>query len=190
MKKCKKKFYNDPWDPDFYETGSTKPPKDHGELVAFLLVLVILLGGTCSALGIINLRLLQQMAQPSEDPGTVNVFETAPEESRTSHSGENEDSVTFPRLGLEGHTVSDFDRRFYELPRGFLVTSVADNACAEAAGIHSGDVIVCFGDRTITSQEDLAEALSQFPAGKSITVEFYRHQTGAQMRTDITLPEE
>ena len=188
MKKRTEKFYNDPWDRDFYETGSTRPPKDRGGLVAFLLVLVITLGGICSALGILNLHLLRQMAASGSDPDTLNVFEKVPEDSVASPIGESADSVAYPRMGLEGQTVSDFDRRFYELPQGFLVTGVTENACAHTAGIHAGDVITRLGDHNIGSQEDLAAALEKCRG--SVAVEFYRHQTGKQMKTDITLPEE
>ena len=37
----------DPWNQGTYRTGSTRPPKSHGGLLALLLVLVILLSG-CS----------------------------------------------------------------------------------------------------------------------------------------------
>lgn len=190
MKKHNEQFYNDPWDRDFYETGSTKPPKDRGGIVAVLLVLVLILGGTCSALGIINLRLLQQIAEQGEDPGTMNVFESTPEESRLSPSGDSQDSIAFARIGLEGQTVTDFDRRFYELPQGFLVTDVTVNASAHQAGIHAGDVITRLGNQPIASQENLAAALETCQPGDTVKIVFYRHQTNKQMETEITLPKE
>ncbi len=51
----------DYWDPDSYRTGSTKPPKSHGGILAVLLILVILLGGISSALGILNIRLFSRL---------------------------------------------------------------------------------------------------------------------------------
>lgn len=50
------------WDAGTYQTGNTTPPKS-SPLVMVLLVLVILLGGMLSAMGIINLRLLAQLQQ-------------------------------------------------------------------------------------------------------------------------------
>ncbi len=44
----------DPWDPDYYETGSTQPPKSYGALVAVLLMGVIVLCGLSSALGLLS----------------------------------------------------------------------------------------------------------------------------------------
>ena len=44
----------DPWDPDYYETGSTQPPKSNGALIAVLLMGVIVLCGLTSALGLLG----------------------------------------------------------------------------------------------------------------------------------------
>ena len=44
-------------EPDYYGTGSTRPPKSHNGLIAFLLILTILLGGIASAMGILNIRM-------------------------------------------------------------------------------------------------------------------------------------
>lgn len=51
----------DPWDHGIYETGRTRPPKDHRGLVAVLLVIVIFLGGLVSALSVLNIRLFAQL---------------------------------------------------------------------------------------------------------------------------------
>lgn len=190
MKNTNPKQYSDPWERDYYGTGSTQPPKDRGGLIAILLVAVILLGGTCSALGIINLHLLRQLAQEQEPLGTLNVFDPSQDYSIPTPIGESADSIPFARLGLEGQTVSDFDRRFYELPQGILITEVWDQGAAHRAGFHAGDVIIRFGGKTVASQEELVAAMEASPAGTPIEVEFYRHQTGQKMQTTIQLPEE
>ena len=48
-------------EPTTYQTGSTKPPKSRLGLILLLLGLVIFLGGIASALGIMNIRLFQQL---------------------------------------------------------------------------------------------------------------------------------
>ena len=53
----------DPWNQDTYQTGSTKPPRSRGGLIAVLLVLVILLSGAVTLLGIVNIRLFRQINQ-------------------------------------------------------------------------------------------------------------------------------
>lgn len=190
MKKRDEKLYNDPWDRDFYETGSTKPPKQHGGLIAFLLVLVLLLGGLSSALGIINVRLLQQLAAGQEDPDTLYLFDDEAEQSQSTGSTQPVGEERMPKLGLQGQTVSDFDRRFYELPRGVLVTDVAENRVADQAGIRNGDVIVSVDSRRIGTHEELEAALGQCAPGQQIRLEFYRQQTRQQMSVTITISEE
>lgn len=186
-------LYNDPWERDFYETGSTQPPKNHGGVIAVLLVAVILLGGFCSALGLLNIQLLRQLAQLQQEPDSVYLFEEMP-----GDTGPAEISGSYPSngmegaacLGLQGQTVSEFDRRFYEMPRGVLVTAVTESDCADAAGIRNGDVIYSLAGRSITSQEELLAALAECRPGQQVPVEFYRHQTGKNMTVTVTLSEE
>ena len=58
--------HNEPWDPSIYGTGRTNPPKNRGGIIAFLLVLVIFLGGLVSVLGILNVKLFAQLKQQSK----------------------------------------------------------------------------------------------------------------------------
>ena len=66
----------DPWDRDIYETGSTKPPKQRGGLIAILLMLVIFLMGLSSVLGILNARLTAQQPNTPQDDGPVIFYPT------------------------------------------------------------------------------------------------------------------
>ena len=68
--------HNEPWDPSIYGTGRTRPPKSHGGLIAVLLVIVIFLGGLVSVLGILNVKLFQELRnQPKNDPSSLSVVE-------------------------------------------------------------------------------------------------------------------
>ena len=55
------------FDDGTYQTGAIHPPRRSSGLVAFLLVLVIFLGGLCSGLGIVNIRLLAQLSQSKQE---------------------------------------------------------------------------------------------------------------------------
>ncbi len=55
------------FDDGTYQTGAIRPPKRSSGLVAVLLVLVIFLGGLCSGLGIVNVRLLEQLSQANRE---------------------------------------------------------------------------------------------------------------------------
>ena len=63
-----RKYNNLPWDDRIYGTGRTQPRKNHGGLIAFLLILVILLSGIVGILGTMNIKLFAQLkAQKLED---------------------------------------------------------------------------------------------------------------------------
>jgi len=68
--------HNEPWDPSIYGTGRTQPPKNHGGLIAVLLVVVIFLGGLVSVLGILNVKLFKELSsQPKQKPASLTVVE-------------------------------------------------------------------------------------------------------------------
>ena len=50
-----------------YQTGSTRPPKSRGGLVAFLLVLVILLLGAVTLLGVMNIKMFRALQDTEEE---------------------------------------------------------------------------------------------------------------------------
>lgn len=191
MSKRTEQLYNDPWDRDSYETGSTRPPKNHGGLVAFLLVTIIVLGGITTALGIMNIRLFQMLTlaqttqeealfeMPDEDPSVPVTDSTEP-----ANAPKNENHA---RLGVACVSVSDFDRRFYRLPYGCLVMEVTEGSCAAVAGILSGDVILGLNDWNITSVEDLRLALEACSPGEDVSIQVYRSRTGKNITLDVTL---
>ena len=60
------KEYMGQFDDGTYRTGTIRPGKSSSAVLAFLLAAVIFLGGFCSALGLINIHLLKQMAQANQ----------------------------------------------------------------------------------------------------------------------------
>lgn len=54
------------WDDSVYGTGPTDPPKNRGTLVALLLILIIFLCGIATVLGLLNIRLFQELKTDHE----------------------------------------------------------------------------------------------------------------------------
>ena len=54
--------------PDIYRTGSTRPPKNHGGLVAVLLVVVIFFCGIATAIGYLKLQFFHDIERPDKTP--------------------------------------------------------------------------------------------------------------------------
>ena len=94
-----------------------------------------------------------------------------------------------PDLELGYSELSEFDRMFYRLPSGVLVSEVDADGCATAAGIAAGDVIVGLDNVRITSVAALEEALYARNAGDTVTVTVYRYSQRAQLTFTLTLAE-
>lgn len=62
-----KDSWMDPWNTEFYETGSTRPPKKHRGVLALVLVGGIVLGSILTAFGGINLQLIRQWGQTDKE---------------------------------------------------------------------------------------------------------------------------
>ena len=100
-------FPRDPWERDSYETGSTKPPKSRGGLIALLLIAVIFLGGISSVLGIMNIKLFRQLKQNGDDSG-MSFFETsATAESSTSATDATEFTSASSDVSVELNKTPD-----------------------------------------------------------------------------------
>ena len=90
----------EPWDRDSFRTGSTKPPKSRGGLIAVLLICVILLCSISGALGILNIRLFSRLQQEKE--GSLSFYDgtnsTSPLPSNTAENPKTTEphSVTKP----------------------------------------------------------------------------------------------
>lgn len=71
------------WDDSVYGTGRTEPPKHRSGLLAMMLILVIFLCGIITVLGILNVRLFQQLQ--NQDPAELAIsfrdVETQPQET-------------------------------------------------------------------------------------------------------------
>ena len=59
--------WQDPWNTEFYETGSTRPPKNRRGMFALVLVGGIVLGSILTAFGGINLQLLREWGKTDKD---------------------------------------------------------------------------------------------------------------------------
>ena len=98
--------FNDPWDRNIYETGSTNPPKQRGGLIAILLMLVIFLVGLSSVLGILNARLASQQPADPQNAGvaifspTGSLNTTTPSSMEASVPATTPDTPKVPGLQL------------------------------------------------------------------------------------------
>lgn len=186
MKKDETQLHNDAPHRDFYETGSTQPPKNHGGVLAVLLVLVIVLCGIVTILGITNIQLFRTLSTIREEQLVQwgDTHSTVGSEHATEQTAGEEVPV---RLGLKCVTVSDFDRQYYLLPPGCLVMEVLAGTPAETGGIHIGDVIVSINGRSVDSAQELLSLLQNRNSGETVTLEIYRTYSKNNVTVTVTL---
>ena len=102
----------EPLEPRTYRTGSTKPPKKSGCLLAFILMVAIFTIGIISCLGLFNFRLLRhiEISDPNE---TVSIVVTGPKEDKAV--GQTAVASQEPSLGISGESVSLVYQMYYQL---------------------------------------------------------------------------
>ncbi len=161
---------------DTYRTGSTRPPKNRGGLVAFLLVLVIFLCGVSTALGLMNIRLFRFLQESTAG-------ETAPVRFSDSRNGKAADAVYFP-LGFYGQEIPEFWCLYQDLPQGIYITDVEDGSDAAIKGVLPGDILLQVDGKDITTAAQLTSFLETLQK-QSAQVFFYRE--GTQIELTLTI---
>lgn len=168
----------DPWAASTYQTGSTTPPKSHSWLIALLLVVVILLCGVITVLGITNVRLFRMLSGQEEsanvpisfsDRQKVSAFSTAPASVQTY---EDALSVT---LGIRGDSVPKAYQLYYRLPCGLYVQQVDPASSCARVGIRRGDIVIRLGGTDISCPQDFYDALAGLNAGDTVTMVVHRN---------------
>lgn len=69
---------------------------------------------------------------------------------------------------------------------GVLVTDVVEDSGAQAAGIQGGDIILSIEDQSVSSIEDLREALSDYEVGDEVEVHLRRQRRDQSVKVELT----
>lgn len=154
------------WDQTTYQTGSTQPPKHHGGLIAFLLGLVIFLGGLSTALSLMNIKLFYQLSAQTETTCSPVAFARADGSDSLQVASE---SFSFP-LGFSGQTVPEFWCLYQEIPHGVYVMEVTPGSDAAMKGLSPGDVITAIDGNAVSTAEDLTRLLDIYADGEALKV--------------------
>ena len=168
------------WTQATYQTGSTRPPKSRGGLIAFLLVLVIFLSGISTALGLMNIRLFRQINELSVTEPSPVVF------SQGNSPKDVEGTVAYP-LGFSGQEVTAFWQSYHDLPPGIYVTEVTDASLATIHGILPGDILVQLDDAPIPDAATFQTLLDAHQPGETIQLTIYR--SGMEHTMTLTMQE-
>ncbi len=153
------------WAQQTYRTGGTQPPKSHGGLIAFLLVVIIFLCGISTALGLMNIRLFRQLTNfAAEETGPITFSQSA---------GTTREILDAP-LGFLGQEVTPFWQNYHDLPPGIYVTEVISGSSACKQGVLPGDILVSVNDTPVADIASLQQLLMDCKPGESVSTTFIR----------------
>lgn len=150
-----------------YQTGSTKPPKSHQGIIAFVLSAVIFLCGISTILSLMRINLLNKWNTQAENRMCQASFVTTPAFTET-------DSCQF---GIQGQTLPDFWQDYHALPEGVLITYAQSGRTLQA-----GDILLKVNGQPVTCWEDLLSLLDKYPSGDQVTVTVHRGGINKQLR--------
>lgn len=91
------------------------------------------------------------------------------------------------KIGIKGRLVDASISKNLNLPEGIYVVEIEAFSNAERAGIHSGDVIIKFGGKTVKTFDDVNQIKSQHNVGDTIEVVVYRD--GSEKSLSLVLSE-
>ena len=84
----------------------------------------------------------------------------------TLQANENQEAY----LGIRGGTIDEETAKLYNAPAGVYISSVENGSAAQRAGLQAGCIITAFNGETISTMEELQEALAGCSAGDSVTI--------------------
>ena len=163
-----------PFTQDTYQTGSTQPPKSRNGIIAFLLVLVIFLCGISTALGLMNIRLLDTLQEANATEPNPMAFS----------QGQLESNATFFALGFSGQEIPELWCVYQELPHGIYITHVDQTSDAAKKGVLAGDILLKVDGQSVTSADTLEQMLQE-KDDSSAAVAIYRD--GEHLEMTLTL---
>ena len=155
------------WNQNTYRTGATRPPKNNGGLIAFLLGLVIFLSGISTALGLMNIELFRQMQMLPEETAAPVAFAQADHAIITDE--ENAEAVQFS-LGFIGQTVPEFWCLYQEIPHGVYILDVLPGSDAQKKGLTPGDILIYIDGTPISDAQALLDMLEIYAKGEYIEI--------------------
>lgn len=155
----------------FYQTGSTRPAKSIAGFVAVLLAAVIFIGGIFSILGLMKIRLFQQLSGEGESPYLL--FAQTDNTAATAEESE----LSGPDIGFSCRSITAFDRQYYQLPEGVYITKIDAASDAGRKGVMSGDILLEIEGMAVTDADTLETILCVYEPGAQVKIVLFRDET-------------
>ncbi len=172
-----------------YQTGPFKHGRGQSVLITVLLMCVILLGGICSVLGIMNIRLLSRLVAQEQDGVSLFVdtssIETYDdgffhgEQVQTAKLPEND--VLESRLGAQVEQINTLMRKYWGVSCGLHVISV----CSDGCPLQEGDILTSINGEPLRETAQLYNIIYCAQSGQTLSFRLLR--AGQMMDIDVTI---
>ncbi|MDO4323722.1 MAG: trypsin-like peptidase domain-containing protein [Lachnospiraceae bacterium] len=92
-------------------------------------------------------------------------------------------------IGISGEGVTEEMASLYGIPKGIFITEVAEDSPADEAGLQKGDIITKFDGSSVSTMDELRDALAYYAAGEEIKVTVSTADDGEykEEKVDLTL---
>lgn len=161
--------YPSPSEPT-YQTGSTKPPESHADIITFLLSATIFLCGISTILSLMRINLLQKITE-----------QTQTRQCDLSFVSEPHPRPDLDALGFQGKVLPEFWQNYYALPEGVFITDTQPGQ-----KLRPGDLLLAVDGKPVSSWEEVLSRLDKCAPGQQVCFTVFRD--GARRQLHITIP--
>ena len=182
----------EPWGDWEYGTGCTRPPKSHSGMIAALLILIILLCGVVSVLGVLNIRLFQKLSQQEEEASAI-AFAQEVEETTTAPT-EQPAAPADSDVTMDLHTAP---QALENVPQtGGLslqeiyernIPSVVSVSCTLSSGSASGTGVILSGQGYIVTNAHVIDGAREIRVLLTDGRELDAHLVGTDRVSDLAV---
>ena len=182
----------EPWGDWEYGTGRTRPPKSHSGMIAALLILIILLCGVVSVLGVLNIRLFQKLSQQEEEASAI-AFAQEVEETTTAPT-EQPAAPADSDVTMDLHTAP---QALENVPQsGGLslqeiyqknIPSVVSVSCTLSSGSASGTGVILSGQGYIVTNAHVIDGAREIRVLLTDGRELDAHLVGTDRVSDLAV---
>ena len=196
--------YEYDWDNRYYGTGPTEPPKERGGAMALMLILIIFLFGIITVLGVLNVKLFQELKlkkQESELSISFTTEATLPPETMAREEADviseeaaviSEEAPDFSSMQLQQSPKS---RENIPMEGGLSlqeiylqnIGSVVSISCEGYGSSSTGTGVVLSADGFIVTNAHVVEGAREITVGLTDGREFSASLIGADSFSDLAV---
>lgn len=97
------------------------------------------------------------------------------------------DTADASYLGVSCKNVTSETAEMYEMPTGVFIAGITEGSAAEKAGMQKGDIITSFDGTSVTTYDELVNALAYYAAGETVDIVVQRTEAGEYQEYTLSI---